>query len=192
MRKAHWLITAALVASVTACVTINVYFPAAAAEKAAAEFIDEVIGDAARAAPQGADAPRPRPLSALFSPIGTAHAQADLTIESPQVQAIQQRMAQRFRGTLQSHFDSGALGFTRDGRVEIRDAAAVPLAARTSLKQAVADDNRDRDAVYREIAIANGHPEWESQIRETFASQWIERASPGWYYQDASGAWQRK
>jgi uncharacterized protein YdbL (DUF1318 family) len=191
MRKAHWLVTAALVATVSACVTINVYFPAAAAEKAAAEFIDQVIGEAPAAQPE-AEAPRSRPLSSLFSPIGTAHAQADLTIESPQVQAIQQRMAQRFRATLQAHFDSGALGFTRDGRVEIRDAAAVPLAARTAVKQAVAEDNRDRDAVYREIAVANGHPEWESQIRETFAAQWIERASPGWYYQDASGAWQRK
>ena len=191
MRKAHWLVTAALVATVSACVTINVYFPAAAAEKAAAEFIDEVIGEAPTSKGD-VEAPRPRPLSARFSPIGTAHAQADLTIESPQVQAIQQRMAQRFRSTLQAHFDTGALGFTRDGRVEIRDAAAVPLAARTALKQAVAEDNRDRDAVYREIAVANGHPEWESQIRETFATQWIERASPGWYYQDASGAWQRK
>jgi uncharacterized protein YdbL (DUF1318 family) len=46
--------------------------------------------------------------------------------------------------------------------------------------------------VYREIALANGHAEWEGQIREAFARQWIERAHAGWYYQDASGAWKRK
>ncbi|HVF35522.1 MAG TPA: YdbL family protein [Candidatus Saccharimonadia bacterium] len=194
MRKIHWLVTATLVAAVSACVTINVYFPAAAAEKAAAEFIDEVLGDAPTAPAQAPEQAPPRGdrLGAVFSPIGVAHAQADIDIESPQVRAIQSRMAERFRTTLEPHFASGALGFTRDGRVEVRDAAAVPLAARTAVRQAVAEDNRDRDAVYREIAVANGHPEWEAQIRETFAAQWIERAAPGWYYQDASGTWQRK
>lgn len=195
MRKFHWLVTTALVVAVSACVTINVYFPAAAAEKAAAEFIDEVLGESpAEPEPSGQAPPRGDRLGLLLSlsPIGVAHAQADIDIESPQVRAIQARMAERFRSTLEPHFASGALGFTRDGHVELRDAAAVPLAARTAAKQAVAEDNRDRDAVYREIAVANGHPEWEAQIRETFAAQWIERAAPGWFYQDASGTWQRK
>lgn len=40
----HWLLGLALVAVVAlpACVTINIYFPAAAAEKAADKIIDEV------------------------------------------------------------------------------------------------------------------------------------------------------
>jgi hypothetical protein len=40
----HWVIGLALVAvaSLPACVTINIYFPAAAAEKAADKIIDEV------------------------------------------------------------------------------------------------------------------------------------------------------
>lgn len=37
-----WLAGAALAASLAACVTINIYFPAAAAEKAADKIIDEV------------------------------------------------------------------------------------------------------------------------------------------------------
>jgi uncharacterized protein YdbL (DUF1318 family) len=68
----------------------------------------------------------------------------------------------------------------------------VPLAERAGLNQAVADENRDRQAVYREIAVANGHPEWEAQIRATFAKEWIQKARPGWYYQDAGGAWKKK
>jgi hypothetical protein len=40
MKTWIWLIPAALVLS--ACVTINIYFPAAAAEKAADKIIDEV------------------------------------------------------------------------------------------------------------------------------------------------------
>lgn len=40
----HWVIGFALVAAAAlpACVTINIYFPAAAAEKAADKIIDEV------------------------------------------------------------------------------------------------------------------------------------------------------
>ena len=56
----------------------------------------------------------------------------------------------------------------------------------------MADDNRDRKAVYREVAVANGHPEWEAKIRETFAQQWIASAHGGWWYQDSGGGWKQK
>lgn len=44
MKFAHWHIglLAILLATLSACVTINIYFPAAAAEKAADKIIDEV------------------------------------------------------------------------------------------------------------------------------------------------------
>ena len=62
---------------------------------------------------------------------------------------------------------------------------------RVAVNQAVADDNRDRKAVYREVAVANGHPEWEGQIREVFARQWVASARPGWWYQ-SGGSWKQK
>lgn len=37
-----WLLVSALVSVMPACVTINIYFPAAAAEKAADKIIDDV------------------------------------------------------------------------------------------------------------------------------------------------------
>jgi uncharacterized protein YdbL (DUF1318 family) len=197
MRKLYWAIVAFGLTMMSACVTINVYFPAAAAEEAANEFIDKVIGDDAPPSstlPPQAAVPRSgfSALAALFAVIPAANAQANLDIETPAIKAIQARMAERFQSTLQAHFDKGALGLTRDGMIAVRDAAALPLSARAAVNQAVADDNRDRDAVYREIAVANGHPEWEQEIRETFARQWIERAHGGWYYQDSAGAWKRK
>jgi uncharacterized protein YdbL (DUF1318 family) len=76
--------------------------------------------------------------------------------------------------------------------VAIRDRAAVPLSERRSLESVVADENRDRKAVYREIAVANGHPEWEQDIQQTFAQKWVQSARPGWYYQTADGAWRQK
>lgn len=178
-----------------ACVTINVYFPAAEAQEAAREFVEKVIGDETRPdrSPQPESGGEGGGLAVLSFFISDAHAQsADITIRTPAILAIQDRMATRFRTSLDAHFGSGALGFGRDGLLVVRDAAAVPLKDRAALNQAVADDNRDRAAVYREIAVANGHPEWEQQIRDTFAKQWIDSARAGWWYQDAGGSWKQK
>jgi uncharacterized protein YdbL (DUF1318 family) len=125
--------------------------------------------------------------------IGTAYAQSqpDITIKTPAIQAIQARMAERFDAQLRAGFDAGALGFSDDGTIVVRDAAKLALKDRVTVNQAVADDNRDRKAVYREVAVANGHPEWEAQIRDVFAKQWIASARPGWWYQ-SGGAWKQK
>ena len=94
---------------------------------------------------------------------------------------------------LEKYFASGAIGLTADGLIEVRDQNAVPLAERATVKRLVAEDNADRKTLYAEIAKANGHPEWEADIRKTFARRWVERgAKPGWYYQDASGSWVQK
>ena len=74
--------------------------------------------------------------------------------------------------------------------VAVRDATGVALKQRASVNRLVAEENRDRDALYREIARANGHPEWEGEIRSTFARRWIDRAAGrGWWYQDQKGNW---
>jgi uncharacterized protein YdbL (DUF1318 family) len=184
-----------------ACVTINVYFPAAEAQEAAKEFVDKVIGDEM---PGGADkdADKNPPPPVAFAPphrfnplsllIGDAQAAADITIRTPAIQAIQSRMEGRFDASLRAHFDSGALGFTNNGMVTVRDATKIGLKDRVGVNQAVADDNRDRDAVYREIAVANGHAEWEDEIRGTFAKQWVDSARAGWWYQTTAGAWKQK
>jgi len=188
----------------TACVTINVYFPAAEAREAAQEFIDGVLGDEAPpASPQPAadDAdgtalrnggPSAFDLWSLLG-IGSLHAQArpDISIKTPAIQTIQARMESRFNSALRAQFDSGALGFGEDGMIVVRDASMLPIRDRVAVNAAVADDNRDRAAVYREIAVANGHPEWEGQIRDVFARQWIASARTGWWYQQG-GRWRQK
>jgi uncharacterized protein YdbL (DUF1318 family) len=186
--------------ALSACVTINVYFPAAEAKEAAKEFVEKVIGDEARSDGGGMAMSRPAPTRAArgFDPwmllgIAPAHAQSqpDITIKTPAIQAIQARMEGRFTSVLRPHFDSGALGFGGDGLIVVREAGKLDLKDRVAVNAAVADDNRDRRAVYREIAVANGHPEWEGQIRDVFARQWIESARSGWWYQ-SGGSWKQK
>ena len=187
---------------VAACVTINVYFPAAAAEKAADRIIDDVWG------PQGQPAPNSNDKTSLLVPDGmqhmlfvavgaaldfvipAAHAQVDLDVSTPEIRAITASMESR-HAQLAKYYSSGAVGLTEDGLVEVRDQNAIPLPERNAVRQLVADENRDRSALYAQIAKANGHAEWEKDIRETFAKRWVAKAQGGWYYK-AGGAWKQK
>jgi len=199
MKKLNLFLLLTMLGVMAACVTINVYFPAAAAERAAEKFVGEVLGE-------------PNEEGSLFSPfdsppgaalvaaaglldflVADAQAQqAEIEINTPQINAIKARMAQRQKLQLDAFFDAGAIGFSSDGLVTIRDRSAVPLGDRRKMESAVADENRDRKAVYREIAVANGHPDWEKDIQETFAREWVRNARRGWFYQEPSGAWRQK
>jgi uncharacterized protein YdbL (DUF1318 family) len=183
----------------SACVTINVYFPAAAAEQAADKIIEEVWGDdvdkptTEQSSGAGSFADGALRISRLIIDwlIPPAHAQtANLDVSSPAIGKIEASMKAR-HAQLLPYYNSGAIGLTADGLVAVRDAKSIPLSARKSVNQLVADDNRDRSALYREIAAANGHPEWQAQIQATFARRWIELAQSGWHYQ-SGGGWKAK
>lgn len=122
---------------------------------------------------------------------GCAFGQANLEINTPGISAIQASMQKR-HGELAPLYAGGAVGLTRDGNVALRDPAAVPLAQRAAVNGLIAAENQDRASLYREIARANNHPEWEGDIRNTFGQRWIDRAQAGWHYQNAAGAWVRK
>ena len=122
---------------------------------------------------------------------GTAWAQANLEINTPAISALRASMHTRFP-ELKPFIASGAVGLTRDGYVALRDANAVSLPQRQQVNGLIAAENQDRAALYREIARANGKPEWENDIRTTFAQRWIDRAPAGWYYQNSAGAWTPK
>src|SRR3546814_17508820 len=93
--------------------------------------------------------------------IADAHAQAaDITIRTPAIQAIQDRMTQRYRSKLAPLFAAGALGFCNAGLVPARTSPAVPPRERAPLPGLVADENSARNAVIREIAVAKGPPPW--------------------------------
>lgn len=183
-----------------ACVTVNVYFPAAAAEQAADRIIREVYGarkPEAGTAPETAPVPEAAPegepgaMRWLDWAIPAAYAQADLNVSTPAIRRLTASMEAR-HAQLAPYYASGAIGMGRDGRLVIRDLSAVPLPQRGRLKQLVAAENRDRDALYAEIARANGHPEWEADIRSTFARRFVANAPAGWWFQDETGAWRRK
>ncbi len=117
-------------------------------------------------------------------------AAADLEVNTPAISAIKGSMQAR-HGQLAAHYASGAIGLTKDGLIAVRDANAVPLKDRAALNSAVSAENADRAKLYKEIATANGHPEWQAEIQSTFAGRWIDKAQSGWWVQDAGG-WAKK
>lgn len=206
---------AALALFLAACVTINVYFPAAAAERVADEIVREVYGlgsggeadappeedtPAAGALPDGTGASlRPAGDGPLLSRLAMglegllvrrAAAQPDLNVSTPAIERLKGAMQARHRQLL-PYYDNGAIGMAANGLLVLRDPQAVPLNQRQAVTDLVAAENRDRNGLYREIAVANGHPEWESRIRATFQSRWVANAPGGWWFQDAGGNWRR-
>jgi len=202
MRALRFPMSLFLLLFATACVTINVYFPAEAAEKAADRIILDVYGKNPPQTPQVKPA-EPQSLNGLPGLpqrtvavvlnwlVAPAHAAADLSINTPAIRQLTASMEARHR-KLAPYYDSGAVGMTGDGQIQVRDQKLVPLAERNTVKSLVSEENRDRGALYAEMARANGHPEWESEIRATFARRWVDNAHAGWWYMNSAGAWKQK
>jgi uncharacterized protein YdbL (DUF1318 family) len=191
-----------LLLALSACVTINIYFPAAAAEEAARTIVRDVLNKDAEAVPADGQNDKQSGLGeanpalvliglVLESWVPAANAaQADIEIDTPAIRAIRASL-QRRQPSLAPFYRSGAIGFDSRGSVSLRDPGAVPLRDRNRLNKLLADENADRAKIYREIARANGHPEWEAEVRATFARVWIEEAPRGYWYQQG-GSWRQR
>ena len=209
----------ALSLGLAACVTVNIYFPAAAAQKLADQVVDQVYhaahqgrveiqtvppakttAPAASAAPSAWRQEQGMPAQQILgyltdvvlrSVSGTAQAAADLNASSPAAQAAKANVEAQAR-QLGPYFANGAIGYTNDGLVALHDAAAVPLAQRAALPGLVSSYNTALQNLYAQIADANGHPEWAGQIQKSFARAWIAKAPAGYWVQGPGGQWQRK
>lgn len=192
MKKFNVLWVSSVFLFVTACVTINVYFPAAEAENAAAKIVNKIIGeDDVKQMPVDDN-----PQSFNFNPLGffisSAHAEVNINISSPAIVEITNRMKSRYDTSLKTYLNSAVIGFSNQGFIEILNAKSLGLKDRQKAKKLVADENRDRRALYREMAVANGHPDWEQAIQNVFVKTWKDHAHKGWKYQNADGSWLTK
>ena len=194
MLKRLLLLTALLL---SACVTVNIYFPAAAVERAADQIVKETWGG-----PNDPPKASPKPQSHnMFSPtrlaaisfIGEAHAQqADINVSNPAIRALKDSIRER-SGAIKPFMDRGNIVIAQDGLLTIRSADGLNLKERAETKQLVDAENRDRENLYGEIAKANNiSRESVPRIKAIFARSWLDQAQPGWWTQDAQGNWRRK
>jgi len=182
---------------VSACVTVNIYFPAAAVERAADQIVKETWGgspEPAKTAPQPQSSDRRAPARIVsLAWMSEAQAQeADINVSNPAIRALKDSIKQR-SGAIRPYMDRGNVGIAQDGMLAIRNSDGLDLKARAEIKQLVDAENRDREALYAEIAKANGIPASNvPKIKSIFAKSWIDQAQSGWWIQDAGGNWRRK
>ena len=185
-----------LIFLVSACVTVNIYFPAAAVERAADQIVKETWGGPAKPA-----TPVPQPQSrSLFSRnrllalsfVSEAFAQdADINVTNPAIRALKESIKNR-SNAIKPYMDRGNIGIARDGLLAIRSADGLNLKERAEVNQLIDAENKDREALYAEIAKANSIPKENiPKIKSIFAKSWIEQAQPGWWIQ-SNGNWQKK
>jgi uncharacterized protein YdbL (DUF1318 family) len=180
--------------AVNACVTVNIYFPAAAVERAADQIVKETWGDEAK--PNQQSEPQSKfaePARMTFSLLSEAHAQdADINVSNPAIRALKNSIAKR-SASIKPFMDQGNVGISRDGLLAIRSTDGLSLKERAEVQQLVDAENRDREALYLEIAKANNIArESVPKIKAIFAKSWIEQARAGWWIQDEQGNWKRK
>ena len=181
----------------SACVTVNIYFPAAAVERAADQIVKETWGNGP-AEPVKSEQPqsgnfKPEAAFAMLRFVNEAQAQeADINVSNPAIRALKDSIRNRSE-SIKPYMDKGTVGITRDGLLTVRTSEGLSLKERAEVQQLVAAENRDREALYVEIAKANDIArESVPKIKTIFAKSWVEQARPGWYIQDAQGNWRKK
>ncbi len=183
------------------CVTINIYFPAAAVEKAADRIVEEVWGEEEGKGQERLEE-KGEPESFLyhrkmfaFSLIGPEEAyaqEADVNITTPTIRTLKSSMKQRAEN-IKPYLDGGNIGLSNDGLLAVRSEEGLPLKDKADLTRLVEAENRDREALYREIAKANNFPpDRIEDIKRIFAKSWVKQAKEGWWVQQPDGQWMKK
>ncbi|MBI4829988.1 MAG: YdbL family protein [Candidatus Lindowbacteria bacterium] len=195
MRKTIQVATMMALFLTLACVTVNVYFPAAEVQHAADKIVEEVHGKQ-----PSSTAPEGEPKQSMFrrvidgiSPFGgVAYAQVDINITTPNVRALRASMKERF-DSIRPLYDKGVIGEANDGLVAIRSLEGLDLKGKADANKLVKAENADRENLYKEIAKANElSPDTVPQIKKLFANSWRKNAQKGWWIQKESGEWTRK
>ncbi len=188
------------------CVTVNIYFPASAAQKAADTIIEEIQGKEKAPEQQPEKQPqkseeKPKQTSWLhegfkglsFGPTDVYAAEADLEISTPAITAIRASLKARYQQQLKPYFESGVLGLANNGQIAIRDASGLPLKDKATLNNLVGQQNKDWMSLYEEIARANKlGSDAVPQLQKTFTDGWRAKAQPGHWIQTDAGAWVKK
>jgi uncharacterized protein YdbL (DUF1318 family) len=195
LRK-HWLVWL-FVVFLFSCVTVNIYFPAAAIQKAADQIVDDV-----RKAPEHKPEQNPEQKQDKtglleqfrFISLGPteAHAAVDVNVSTPAIRSLKASMANRFP-QLQPLYSKGAIGETNNGLVAVRDTGALSLKEKADLNRLVDQENADRQALYTEIIKANNLDMGKlGEVQKLFANSWRGKSSPGWWIQQDNGQWIKK
>lgn len=195
-KKMNWVVAMAL-AVLVSCITVNIYFPASAIQKAADEMVDDIRGmepTLEQKKPELKQDPTSWIERLHFTGLGVsdAYAAVDIDVSTPAIRGFKESMKNRFP-SLEPFYNKGALGENNKGLVEIKTADALSLKERADLNRLSQQENGDRTALYKEILSANKlGPDMMEQTQKLFANSWRSKSRAGWWIQQDDGAWVKK
>jgi len=178
---------------VMACVTVNVYFPAREVEKKADDIIDDIrkMEPSPPPSPSGPQSSVDHLKNLIFNK-GLAYAQKGGDGSTPAVQNLKQQIRERFP-RLAPFFQKGVVGEGRTGLVEILDNKDLAPAEKREVKSLVEAENRDRLALYQEVAKSmNISSDQIGRVQRIFARKWQQSAERGWWIQKDDKQWVQK
>jgi hypothetical protein len=157
----------------SACVTVNIYFPAAAVQRAADEIVKETWGGPGGKSepiqPQSLLPLAPRPRVALSLTREAFAQEPDINVSNPAIRGLRDSIKRR-SGTIKPYMDKGNAAINQNGLLAVRSSDGLSLKERAEVQQLIEAENRDREALYAEIAKANNiPPEAVPKIKGIFA-----------------------
>ena len=175
---------------IVACVTVNVYFPAAEVQKAADKIVDDIRAKD-KEAPAEKTVPPSSSLDYIFG-VKPAYAEVNIDVSTPAIRGIKESIKNRY-AQLKTFYDKGAIGENNKGLIEVKDMAGLNLQERGLVNKLIDQENKDRTTLYSEIANANKlGSESVPQIKKIFSNSWREKSQAGWWVQNDGGNWEKK
>lgn len=182
---------------VSSCVTVNIYFPASAVQKAADVIVDDIRGtdkspEKQKEKTQNKESRIIKDMKVLSLGPSEVFAQIDIEVSTPAIRALKESLKGRFP-QLKTYYDMGAIGENNKGLVETRDITGLNLKQKAEINRLVEQENKDRNALYEEIMKANKFgKEVLPEIQKIFANSWRESSLANWWIQKDTGEWVRK
>ena len=193
MKASRYGLSALFAATLSACITVNIYFPAPEVRKAAEQIVEETWGEQSGAAPAtpGTASGDTSWLDVLRP--ASAHAEdVDVNVSTAAIRALKEAMKTRAE-QLKPYLNQGQLGIGNDGMLVVRSLEGVALREQATARRLIEVENADRKTLYREIAQANKFgDERVGDIQRIFADTWIDKAEKGWWVQKQDGTWAKK
>jgi len=193
MKRKFWTLLT-LTGFFAACVTVNIYFPAAAAEKAAEEIVKEIREQALSEEEEKKEKTQPSESEASFwQLVTTAHAQEGaLKVSNASIRALKASIKARYPSII-PYFQQGVMGESKTGFLEGKSWEGLPLPDKAKAKRLIEAENRDRVALYDEVAKAlQINPDQTERLRKIFAKEWQKTVPSGTWIQKEDGNWVRK
>lgn len=172
------------------CVTVNVNFPESAVQKATDDFVKDLYRAKEHGKKPGAW------YVPAFSLINEASAASDASmvfkIDSPKCEEIKARLASRVNEIIALKRKS-VLGETNDGLLVIKDPTPLKRLETRKVELLVAEENKDRTALYEEVLKSNGMQKSRMKdLTNNFSRSFQAESPSGTWVMDPTGKWEQK